>query len=479
MLATKNKFINKISVAFCFFLVYTIYIKKYYEEKMTKILVGRPYYIEKLNNLKHSPDLVKIVTGIRRCGKSKLFELFQTELLLEKVSDKQIININLEDPIEVNNIGLKINQKNCLVGYEILLKHILSKLQKNKMNYVFIDEIQLLEHWQQVANGLRLKENVDVYLTGSNAYMFSSDLANSFGGRYIEIKMQPYSFNEYYNALNTSPYSFTKRTKQDYDNFRNLNYIFEKYIKDSGFPQTVNPFWDRQMINDYLIDVVYNNTIQKDIVKRFNLENSETLNKVIIYLFDNIGSEISTVNIINSLKSAGHKTSSQTIDTCIKGLIDSYLLYECNRYNIKGKEILRTTPKYYVADVGLRAAVLGKVNIDMGHILENIVYLELVRKGYKVYVGKIDTIVKNKKTDKKERKTIEVDFVAQKPGSDIEYYQVALSVVDKTVLSRELNSLEKIDDNFQKFIISMDYGMDEYNGIKRLNFFDWLMETKK
>ena len=424
-------------------------------------LVFRPYYIEKLNKLKVSSDLVKIITGIRRCGKSKLLEMFQNELLTkDKVLKKQIISINLEEPEDVRITGLKYNDKNLLINYETLLDYIYSKLQSKKMNYVFIDEIQLIENWQRVANGLRLKKNVDLYITGSNAYMFSSDLANTFGGRYIEIKMQPYSFKEYVSAME----------KQDKNN---LEYTFQKYIKESGFPQTVNAFWDRQMINDYLMDVVYNNIVQKDIIKRFKLENSENLNRVTYYLFDNIGNEILNTNIINSLKSAGHKISAKTIDTYIKGLTESYLLYECKRYDIKGKQFLNNNSKYYVADIGLRTALLGKEDTDIGHILENIVYLELLNRGYKVSVGKISKIIK--KNGKSERKTIEIDFVATKAGGTVEYYQVALYALEEKTLKRELASLEEIDDNYPKFLLSMDFDEGQTKGIKRINILNWLI----
>ena len=437
-------------------------------------LVERPYYIEKLNKLKVSPDLVKIITGIRRCGKSKLLEMFRHELIInDNVSDNRIISINLEDIIQTQKIGLKFNTNKLLGKYEILLSFIMEKLHPNKMNYVFIDEIQLLENWQQVANALRLQENVDLYITGSNAYMFSSDLANTFGGRYIEIKMQPYTFKEYFSAYKMTA-QFTARTKQDFINNDSLDYVFQKYIKESGFPQTVNAFWDRQMINDYLMDVVYNNTVQKDIVKRFKLENDENLNRVVNYLFDNIGNEVSNKNIINSLASAGRKTSTQSIDTYIKGLTDSYLLYECKRYDIKGKQFLNNNSKYYVADIGLRTALLGKEDTDIGHILENIVYLELINRGYKVSVGKISKVVK--KNGKSERKTIEIDFVATKAGGTVEYYQVALYALEEKTLEREIAPLEEIDDNYPKFLLSMDFDEGQIKGIKRINILNWLTD---
>ena len=340
-------------------------------------LINRPEYIKKLKQWLNQEDLVKIITGVRRCGKSKLFTLFQNELLKDKnITEKQIININLEDIIETRKIGLEYNNKNILVCYTKLLDYILLKIKENKKYYVFIDEIQLLENWQNVANTLRLQQNIDVYLTGSNAYMFSGDLANSFGGRYIEIKMQPFSFAEYYSTLS-----------KDIQN-KSLYEIYLKYIKESGFPQTIKFNSDMELINDYLLNTVYLNTVQKDIIQRYNISNTNKLDSVIRYLFDNIGNETSLRNIERGLKTSGYNVSAPTIDTYLKGLLDSYLLYKCEQYDIKGKRILNTNSKYYVADIGLRNAILNNSDRDFGHILENVVYLELIRRGYKVNVGK-------------------------------------------------------------------------------------------
>ena len=412
-------------------------------------LINRPEYIKKLNQWKNHEDLVKIITGVRRCGKSKLFVLFQNELLKEDaINENQIASINLEDIITTRKIGLKYNNKNILVGYEKLLDYILSKLQENKMNYVFIDEIQLLENWQNVANALRLQPNIDVYLTGSNAYMFSGDLANSFGGRYIEIKMQPFSFAEFYNSL-------PKETQA-----KPLQEIYLKYIKESGFPQTIKFNSDMELINDYLLNTVYLNTVQKDIIQRYNISNTNKLDSVIRYMFDNIGNGTSLRNIERELKSFGYSVSAPTIDTYLKGLLDSYLLYKCDQYDIKGKRILNTNSKYYVADIGLRNAILNNSDRDFGHILENVVYLELIRRGYKVNVGKYYKA--------------EVDFVATK-NNTVEYYQVALNVLNTDTLERELASLEKIKNNYPKFLLTTDLGEGENNGIKRINVFDWLL----
>ena len=425
--------------------------------------------MEQLTKWSGSPDLVKIVTGVRRCGKSKLLELFQMDLLIKKkATEKQIIAINLEDRVQTDAIGLKLLENKRLSSYKTLLDYILKRLQKDKMNYVFIDEIQLLEDWEQVANTLRLRDNVDVYLTGSNAYMFSSDLANFFGGRYIEIKMMPYSFAEYYNAISLRPSVKFHNSKEEFLDTRNLNAVYSRYVTEGGFPQTINFFSDRQMINDYLHDTVYMNTLQKDIVQRFNTVNSNKLDSVVKYVFDNIGNETSLRNIEKGLKAAGYSVSLPSIDTYLKGLLDSYLIYKCERYDIKGKKLLESNAKYYVVDAGLRTALLGQKDKDFGHVLENVVYLELLRRGYTVSIGKIRSAGKD----------LEVDFVAQKSGGATEYYQVALYTLDPDTLKRELAPLEAISDNHPKFILSLDGGNGETNGIKRLNVLYWLINSE-
>lgn len=433
-------------------------------------LIDRPKYLQDLSKWAGQNDLVKIVTGVRRCGKSKLFELFQANLIMKNLAtDEQIISINLEDSVETKEIGLTLTENKRLCSYETLLDYVLKRLQKNKMNYVFIDEIQLLENWEQFANALRLRDNVDVYLTGSNACMFSSDLANAFGGRYVEIKMLPYSFAEYYNAYNSMICLTVPENREDFLKRHDLQAIYTKYITESGFPQTGNIAFDRQMINDYLHDTVYMNTLQKDIVRRFNITDSNKLDSVVRYMFDNIGNETSLRSIERGLKAAGYNVSAPTIDVYLKGLLDSYLLYKCERYDIKGKKYLESNAKYYVVDVGLRTALLGQKNVDAGHILENIVYLELLRRGYKVSVGKVYSAGKN----------LEVDFVVQKAGGQVEYYQVTLYALEPKTLQRELAPLEAIDDNYPKFILSLDFGSGETKGIKRLNVIDWLLNDDK
>lgn len=438
-------------------------------QKAVEQLIGRPQYIAQLQKWQGQNDLIKIVTGVRRCGKSKLFSLYQTDLEIESHKKKQkinIININLEDLMQTRKIGLAYDDEGFLTDYNTLLDYIVDSLQPKVMNYVFLDEIQLLRDWQKVANTLRLQDNVDVYLTGSNAYMFSSDLANALGGRYVEIKMQPLSFKEYFNSYHFKAGLFA-RTKKDHEEINDPWAVYSHYIKESGFPQTLDFLYDRQLINDYLLDTVYLNTIQKDIVRRFKIGDSNKLDAVVRYLFDNIGNETSVRGIERGLKAGGYNISVPTITTYIQGLLDSYLMYKCDRYDIKGKQLLDGNAKYYVADAGLRAALLGHENMDQGHILENVVYLELLRRGYKVSVGKIN----------KGNKNIEVDFVAQKSGGEVEYYQVAYAL-EPEVLKRELAPLEEIEDNYPKFLLSLDLTEGNTKGIKRVNVLKWLLEAE-
>ena len=417
-----------------------------------EIIISRPKYIEQLRKWQSQPDLIKIVTGVRRCGKSKLFYLYQSDLIFSKLADEgQIISINLEDLIQTQKIGLQYDTENFLTDYNRLLDYVTKHLNPDKMNYVFIDEIQLLRNWTRVVNTLRLQKNVDLYLTGSNAYMFSADLANQLGGRYVEIKMQTLSFKEYFGSYSEFA-QVQAKTKQDMYELHNPAAVYQHYIQESGFPQTLNMMADKQLIHDYLLDTVYLNTIQKDVVKRFNIADTNKLDAVVKYLFDNIGSETSIRNIAKCLEAGGRKISVPTIDTYIQGLIDSFLMYKCDRYDIKGKQYLDNNAKYYVADIGLRTALLGIKDMDAG-------------RGYEVSVGKLI----------KGGKALEIDFVAKKSGGIVEYYQVALNVSDLQVLQRELSALEAIDDNYPKFLLSMDHGNAESKGIKRLNVFDWLL----
>ena len=442
-------------------------------------LINRPEYLEKLKLWQSQPDLIKIVTGVRRCGKSKLFEIFQEYLRTIKISEKQIISINLEDDVQTRKIGLRKNQKTKLLEDNgVLLDFITDKMQKDKKTFVFLDEIQMLDDWQRLANTLRFKKNTDVYLTGSNAHMFSSEIATLLGGRYIEIKMQPLSFKEYLSVFEKKDNMYILPSETSVASgvsftAGGLPEIYALYTGESGFPQTIEFNHNPQMINNYLLDSVYQNTVRKDVIQRFGISDPVRLDEIIKFMFDNIGNATSLRNVQNKLKSdAGINISPATLNTYVKGLLDSYLMYKCEEYDLKGKRILESDAKYYTADIGLKNALLGHPDKDLGYALENVVYLELIRRGYDVKTGRVNT-----KTGKKlKNKTIEIDFVAAKAGGIVEYYQAAWSVLgNEETMQREYASLEEIKDNYPKYLLTMDSGSGGQNGIKRINVLEWLI----
>lgn len=423
---------------------------------MKEMLIKRPEYLEKLKKWSRDPGLVKIVTGVRRCGKSKLFTLFGQYLMSDGVDESQIHTIQLD-----------MLENRAFLDPVKLYEHVLGRLIPVKMNYVFLDEIQMVPDWQMVANSLKEKDNVDLYLTGSNAYMFSSKLGTIVGGRYVEIKMQPLSFKEYVEGVHEVQ-KVSDVPKIQMFGSPDLMADYHRYVVQGGFPQTLKYDGDAELINTYLMDTVYNNTISKDIIERYNLRSPEKLNEVVKFLFDNISNETSILNIERQL---GGSVSNDSINKYVQGLLDSYLIYRCDRMDLKGKKILTSSPKYYICDMGLRHAVLGSRIGDDGKILENIVYLELIRRGYTVYIGKI-----GRKTQGGEFKELEVDFIATKEGGVVEYYQVAWSVDEESVLKRELGSLEQINDSYPKYLITMGAGSGIHNGIKHVNALQWLME---
>ncbi len=423
---------------------------------MRERLIKRPEYLEKLKKWSKYPDTIKIVTGVRRCGKSKLFTLFGQYLMSSGV-----------DELQIHTIQLDMLENRELLDPVKLYEHVLGRLVSHKMNYVFLDEIQMVPDWQMVANSLKEKENVDLYLTGSNAYMFSSKLGTILGGRYVEIKMQPLSFKEYVEGVHEIQ-KISDVPMIHMFGSPNLMADYQRYVVQGGFPQTLKYDGDPELINTYLMDTVYNNTISKDIIERYNLRSPEKLNEVVKFLFDNISHETSILNIERQL---GSSVSNDSINKYVQGLLDSYLIYRCDRMDLKGKKILTSSPKYYICDMGLRHAVLGGRIGDGGKILENIVYLELIRRGYNVYVGKI-----GRKNQNGEFKELEVDFIATKEGGVVEYYQVAWSVEEEAVLKRELGSLEQINDSYPKYLITMGTGSGVHNGIQHVNALQWLME---
>ena len=409
------------------------------------IRIDRKEYLDFLVKSKDR-QIIKVVSGVRRCGKSTLFEIYKDFLLENGVAKNQIISINFEDM-----------DYEELTDYKKLYEYIKSKMIGDKRNYIFLDEIQHVDKFEKVVDSLFIKENTDLYITGSNAYFMSSELATLLSGRYIELKMLPLSFKEYYQTK----LEYEKMEQKENRISKTLIQYYNEYIVNSSFPYTLQLDSDLKNIHEYLSGI-YNSVLLKDIVARLKISDVMRLESVVKYIFDNIGNLTSLSKIANTLTSMGRKTDAKTIEKYIRGLTDSLLVHEVSRYNIKGKEFLSTLSKYYVADLGLRQMILGNRNIDMGHILENVIYLELLRRKGNVYVGQFD---KN-----------EIDFVVIN-SNEIEYYQVALTVLDENTLKRELDAFKNIKDNYPKYLITLDDVMvnTDYDGIKVVNALEWLL----
>jgi hypothetical protein len=345
-------------------------------------MIERTIYLEELKRWKDK-DLIKVVTGIRRCGKSTLFELFINYLKNNGIKNDQIIHINLEDA----DYDFK--------GYKDFYDYINSKIESNKQYYIFLDEVQNVPEFQKAVDSIYIKKNVDLYITGSNAYLLSGELATLLSGRYIEIKMLPLSFKEYITA---------------FEGNNNYQQLFLEYMKNGGMPGNINILKTSPNAVGKYLDGIFSTIVYKDIMARNNISDKMVLESVVKFIFDSIGSPVSTKKISDSLTSNGLSTSNHTVENYISAFIESFLIYKAERFDIKGKSLLARDYKYYCVDLGLRSYLLGKkADSDMGHILENIVYLELLRRGYKVYVGKVDDL--------------EVDFVAENRDG-LKYYQV-------------------------------------------------------
>lgn len=394
--------------------------------------IERASYLNKLIAFKDK-NLIKVITGIRRCGKSTIMEIYRDWLKEQGVSIDQIVYLNFED---YDNFELR-NPKN-------LYAYIKPLLIEDKMNYLFFDEIQHVQDFPDIINSLNLKPNVDIYITGSNAYMLSSEIATLLSGRYIEIAMQPLSFKEYVDGTG------------EYDN---LQKAYNDYITRSSFPYTLELNTNSE-VSDYLTGL-YNTIVVKDIMSRKRLPDVMMLESVIRFTADNIGNILSTKRIADIMTADGRKIDQKTVERYLNSLCETFFVYEAKRYNIKGKQLLKTLGKYYLVDIGLRRMLLGSRSFDAGRILENIVYLELLHRQKKVYVGKNDNL--------------EVDFVAI-DENNITYYQVAATVRDESILKRELASLQQINDQYPKYILTLDDDpVADYDGIKRINALKWMM----
>lgn len=394
----------------------------------------RTEYLQKLIYFKDK-QLIKVVTGVRRCGKSTLLEIFQDYLKANGTDASQILTINLE------NFDFF-----ALHNPESLHTYIKKRLQPDKMTYIFIDEIQHCAEFPTVIDSLYIRNNVDIYVTGSNAYMLSGEIATLLSGRYVEIKMLPLSFKEYVKAT---------------DETNNLSQSYRNYVRHGSFPYTLALGDNEVAIREYL-EGIYNTIVVKDIATRKKISDTMMLESVTRFLFSSTGSPVSTKKIADTMTSSGRKIDVKTIERYLDGLMESYIVYQVKRFNIRGKQYLKTLEKYYSVDTGLRYLLLGSSGTDVGHILENVVYLELLRRGFLVYIGKLDEL--------------EVDFVA-KNQKGLQYIQVAASVRDEKTLQRELASLRRISDNYPKLILTLDDDPEaDYDGIHRMNALEWLLQ---
>ena len=400
-------------------------------------MIRRNTYLEQLTALRDQ-RLIKVVTGIRRCGKSTLFELFRDVLKSNGVADDNIHSYNFEE---------RENQE--FESWTELYDSIVSKCSEN-INYVFLDEVQLVPQFEKLVDALFVKKNIDLYITGSNAYLLSSELATLLSGRYIAINLHPYSFAEYVSA-------FPAETRTDK--------LFHQYINGSCFPEAVNILQaSPDMVNPYLRSL-YDTIVVKDIVKRWKLRKFDSLQRIIDFVFDSVGSVVSPNNIADCLQKNTNGVSHNTVQKLLTYLTESYLIYPVRLYNIKGKRLLAANYKYYVVDLGFRNILnTNNINTDLGHKLENVVYFELLRRGGEVFAGRSDKG--------------EVDFVVKKYDGRMEYYQVAYRVDDEKTLNREISSLKCIRDANPKYLLSLDFDESVVDGVQKINVIDWLLQTK-
>lgn len=394
-------------------------------------LIERDYYISKLETWRDK-QMVKILTGIRRSGKSTIMKLYQQHLIRNGINQNQILHLNFED--------MSVEP---LLNYHKLYEYVTQHLQPEVQNYLFFDEIQAVAQFERVIDSLLLLPNVDIYITGSNAFLLSGEIATLLSGRYIEIQVLPFSLSEYQRGMNLP-----------------LNQLYNQYITTTSLPYTLQ-LTTSEAVSDYLQNI-YQTIVIKDILSRGKIQDPDLLNRILRYLSDNIGNTSSIKSITDTLTSNGRKVSTHTVDNYIDLLCASFMFYKVFRYDVKGKEHLRTGAKYYICDIGLRNWLLGLRGGDLGHILENVVFLHLFRQGKHVMVGKVGSK--------------EIDFVCFQNGKT-EYYQVALSARDENVLNRELAPLNAIKDNYPKYLITLDPDPEiSHNGIVQRYALDWLLD---
>ena len=413
-------------------------------------LKKRPEYLRQLIDFRDKA-FIKVITGIRRSGKSSLLLLFQEHLLASGVSPSQIIMINFES-IKFDHIK----------NYKDLYKYIAEKIKaqendeainKSGPSYLLLDELQLVDSWERAINSLMIDFKTDIYITGSNAYLLSSELSTLLSGRYVEIKMLPLSFKEYLDfreiSAATTPHA-------------DLNDFFNDYMRYGGLPSLVQLLDNPSTISPFL-EGVYNTVLMKDVVQRNNVRDPALLENLFAFLASNIGSILSTNKVSNYLTSNGRKTTSETIDNYLRMLEKAFIIYKARRFDIRGKQYLKTLEKYYLADMGIRNQLTSFKDFDYGHLLENVVFLELLRRGYEVSIGKIGDW--------------EIDFFARKEGR-IEYYQVSATIMDEKTRERELRPLLAVADNYPKYILTMDHTpADDHQGIKIVNIINFLLTS--
>lgn len=406
-------------------------------------MVERNEYLELLKKWKDD-QVIKVVTGIRRCGKSTLLNMYQEYLKTQGVEDEQIISINFEE-LEYED----------LLDYKALYNYVKERLHQSKTTYVFLDEIQQVENFQKAVDSLYVKKNVDVYITGSNAYLLSGELATLLSGRYVEIKMLPLSFSEFYEL-------------KDRDN---KDELFLEYMKNGGLPYVSALGNDSDKVDTYL-EGIYNTIIVKDIEERQKRKENDPdkrkitdialLKNISKFLASSIGSPVSVKSIADFITSSGRKISQNTVDDYVEALVEPYIFYPAERFDILGKQLLKKNQKMYIVDLGLRRHLLARQKYDLGYSLENIIYFELLRRGYSVNIGKVGTT--------------EIDFVARK-NEEVFYYQVTASMVEETTFEREMFPLRSINDNYPKTVITLDrFTLGNYEGIKVVNAIDWLLD---
>ena len=400
-------------------------------------MIIRENYLKKMIDAKDT-EFIKVITGVRRSGKSTLLLMFKDYLINNGIKEDNIIYINFESA-EFDDIK----------DYKDLYKYIKEKIKKGRV-YLLLDEIQNVKSWEKAINSFKVDFDIDIYITGSNAYLLSSELSTLLSGRYIEIKMYPLSFKEFLKFNN-------------YDN-TNLDDKFNEYLKYGGLPAIALIKDNDELVLSYL-NGIYNTIVKKDIVDRNNIKDVALLENIIKYLATNIGSSVSAKKISDFLNSnkITEKSNHQTVDNYLSMLEKSFIVYKANRTDVRNKSLLKTLGKYYISDTGIRNIILGFRNINEGHLLENVVYLELLRRGYSVNIGKSGDF--------------QVDFVAENPN-DIKYYQVAQTLANEEVKEREIRSLESISDNYEKIILTIDKTINkDYNGIKVMNIIDWLLNS--